>query len=504
MRAMPGPMTSAPSSGAPAWEPRSYAQEQALACPADILLFGGAAGSLKSETLLMDAAREVAHPRLRAVLFRRSYPELEKSLIRRSRELYPAMGGAYNEQKKLWTFPSGASIEFAYCESDKDVFRYQGAEYTFIGFDESTHFGEMPIRYMLSRLRSTSRGLRLRMRLATNPGNVGHATHKAIFHGATCTHCHTGDGARIPFSIYRDAVWPSDKRPIGKTTCFIPGRVTDHALLGTDYLASLDSLPGAFRKALLDGCWDVYEGQYFDNWMPERMVVKRATAGIEDWWTWWVGADYGFNISQAAAYLFAKSPEGRTYVVEEYTAKHQQASDFARALKSRWWPDAKGAGRRVAAAYLSPDAWADRGDGHSLADQMQQASGIGFTPASNDRIGGAMLLYSMLDRGELVICDGCRQIREALPTRIHDPKRPDDILKVSGDPLDDCLDALRYGAYSYAPAAAVPAELRMREAVTSSDPTIAALQRRLAEQKLRDLAATNYVRGPGRHAARIQ
>ncbi|MGH9413023.1 MAG: hypothetical protein ACRD0Y_04710, partial [Terriglobales bacterium] len=61
------------------WEPRSHAQSEALLCPADLLLFGGAAGSLKSETLLMDAAAERQHPNLRAVLFRRSFPELEKS-----------------------------------------------------------------------------------------------------------------------------------------------------------------------------------------------------------------------------------------------------------------------------------------------------------------------------------------------------------------------------------------------------------------------------------------
>lgn len=471
------------------WQPRSSAQSEALDCAADILLFGGAAGSLKSETLLLDAIREVTHPGLRAVLFRRSYPELEKSLIRRSRELYPALDGIYNEQKRRWTFPSGATVEFAYCESDKDIYRYQGAEYSFIGFDESTHFSEFPIRYMLSRLRSTSANLHLRVRLATNPGNIGHGTHKAIFHGETCTHCHIGPESRIPYRTYYDAAWPSDGRPIGKSTCFIPGRVTDHSLLGADYLTSLESLPGAFRKALLDGCWDVYEGQYFDNWMPERMVVKRATAPVEDWWPHWVAADYGFNVSQAAAYLFAKSPQGTTFVLEEYTAKHQQAADFARALKARWQRD----GRHIVAWYLSPDAWADRGDGHSLADQMQQAAGIGFTPASNDRIGGAMLVYSQLDSGQLLLCDGCRQLREALPSRIHDPSRPDDILKVSGDPLDDCLDALRYGVYSYVAPAAEPRAMQLQRQVTSGDPTIAALQRRLAENRLRQASGGSYL-----------
>ncbi|MGH9413738.1 MAG: terminase large subunit domain-containing protein, partial [Terriglobales bacterium] len=427
---------------------------------------------------------------LRAVLIRRSFPELEKTLIRRSREHYATLGANNNEQKKRWSFPSGATIEFAYCESEKDIYRYQGAEYSFIAFDESTHFAEFPIRYMLSRLRSTAPDLHLRIRLATNPGNVGHAFHKAIFHGETCTHCHIGEHSRHPLTLYHDAVWPSDGRPIGKSTCFIPGRVTDHALLGAGYLASLESLPGAFRKALLDGCWDVYEGQYFDNWMPERMVVKRAIAPIADWWPHWVAADYGFNISQAAAYLFAKSPEGVTYVVEEYTARHQQAADFARVLKSRWLAN----GRRIVAWYLSPDAWSERGDGHSLADQMQQAASVGFTPASNDRIGGAMLLYSQLDSGKLLITDGCRQLRETIPTRIHDPNRPDDILKISGDPLDDCIDAFRYGVYSFIAPAAVPSAMQLQQQVTSPDPTIAALQRRLAESRLSQASRASYLR----------
>ncbi|MGH9488708.1 MAG: terminase large subunit domain-containing protein [Terriglobales bacterium] len=513
-RAQPSPQASDPltlaagvlSSPAPSpaynfpsdWQPRSVAQAVALACPAEILLFGGAAGSLKSETILVDAIAERNHSRLRAVLFRRSYPELEKSLILRSRELYAAAGGVYHEQKKLWRFSSGASVEFAYCESDKDIYRYQGAEYSFIAFDESTHFSEFPIRYMLSRLRSTAPGLRLRVRLASNPGNLGHAMHKALFHGETCTHCHLGPRSRHPFLLYHDAVWPSDRRPIGKSTCFIPGRVTDHSLLGDDYLASLGSLPGAFRKALLDGCWDVYEGQYFDNWDSERMLVKRALAGIEDWWTFWVAADYGFNVSQAAAYLFAISPDGRTYVVEEYTARHQQAADFARALRDRFALP----GRRIVAWFLSPDAWADRGDGHSLADQMSEAARVPFTPASNDRLGGAMLVYSRLDSGQLLICDSCRELRQAIPTRIHDPKRPDDILKAVGDPLDDCLDALRYGVYSFISPPRPTPQQEIQAAITSRDPTMIALQHRVAEARLRQQYAPHRYMGCDRRRYR--
>ena len=472
------------------WSPQSSAQRLALESPAEILLFGGAAGSLKSETMLVDALKECDNPRLRAILFRRSYPELEKSLIRRSRELYPSLGARYNEQKKCWRFPSGALIEFGYCESEKDIYRYQGAEYSFIGFDESTHFTEFPIRYMLSRLRSVEPSLRLRLRLASNPGNVGHNFHKYVFHGPVCTHCRITAASRAPGKIYSDALWPSDRQPIRKSTSFIPGRIVDHALLGADYRDSLASLPGAFRKALLEGCWDVYEGQYFDIWDPCRMVRPRAVMPVESWWPHWVGADYGFNLSQAAAYLLARSPagerfpHGRVFVLDEYTARHQKASDFAAALKDRFQPDNIPHRPRPLYWYLSPDAWSNRGDDHSLAEQMRDASGIQFEPASNDRIGGAMLLYTQLDSGELVIADSCRQLIEALPSRIHDPARPDDVLKISGDPLDDCFDALRYALYSYIAPPRPSTGERLALAVTSVDPTIAMLQRRLAEFRL--------------------
>ncbi len=486
------------------WKPQSNAQKLALESSADILLFGGAAGSLKSETMLIDAVREFENRGLRAILFRRSYPELEKSLIRRSRELYPDFGGRYNEQKKIWKFPSGASVEFGYCESEKDIYRYQGAEYSFIGFDESTHFAEFPIRYMLSRLRSTESSLNLRVRLASNPSNIGHNTHKAIFHGSTCTHCRITAQSRRPGEIYHDAVWPSDRVLIRKSTCFIPGTVRDHTLLGADYLDSLASLPGVFRKALLEGCWDVYEGQYFDIWDPARMVVPRQSIPSQSWWPHWVGADYGFNLSQAAAYLFCKSPaseefpHGRTYVLGEYAARHQKAADFAQSISRRFQPAASAVNHaalsdashasssspRILAWYLSPDAWNQRGDDHCLADQMRQASGISFEPASNDRIGGAMLLYTQLDCGELLIADTCSQLIESLASRIHDPDRPDDVLKVSGDPLDDCFDAARYALYSYIapPKPSLPSQLHA--AVTSRDPTIAMLQRRLAEHRI--------------------
>src|SRR5947209_17503576 len=69
------------------WTPRTLAQAEALNSTAEILLFGGAAGGLKTETLLMDAALEVLNPNLNAVIFRESFPQLQ-DIVRKSKKLY--------------------------------------------------------------------------------------------------------------------------------------------------------------------------------------------------------------------------------------------------------------------------------------------------------------------------------------------------------------------------------------------------------------------------------
>jgi hypothetical protein len=451
----------------------------------------------------MDAVQEFDNPALQAIIFRRSFPELLQ-LIRRSKELYAALcpNGikAYNKTEHLWTFPSGATIRFAYLEQDDDVYRYQGSEFTYISFDEATHWQEFPIRYMLSRLRSTSRTIKKRMRLGTNPGNIGHLFLKKIFLGERCPHCQPPD--RIPFQIYADAVWPSDGKPIGKTTCFIPARLTDHNLLGEDYVANLETQSGRLAQQLLEGCWEVTEGQYFDIWNKLTMVQKRRDIPVEPWWPHWVGSDYGFSISIAAAYQMCWRPpyqekledgtvkdwrNGRMYFLDEVGVPKTLAGDFSRLILRRWILDEAGnkLSTNYCAFYLSPDASAKTGlrgseDLHSRKAQMDEELvkyGFAWQNASNDRAGGAIYLYNGLKNGEIVVCDSCPQLIEALQTRLIDPDKADDVLKVSGDPLDDYYDGARYAAYSHRFNAKKPIEQRVMEVTRNMDPLNAFLTR---------------------------
>jgi hypothetical protein len=474
------------------WQPKTQAQRAALESDVEFLLFGGAAGSLKSETMLINAIKYRENKHMSSVIFRRTFPELEQ-LIRRSRDIYTPLGARFNEQKKVWSFPAGGTVRFAFCERDDDISRQYGNEYDFIGFDESTHFGEYPIRFMFSRLRSKDPFLQkhLRMHLASNPGNQGHVWHKAVFLGPTCTHCRIMPAlSRLPGRVYTDAVWPSDGKKIGKTTAFIPGRLTDHTLLGADYIKQLDGLPAYLAKALRDGCWDVFAGQYFDCWDEKKCVKDKNFIYEQVRWYYphWIGADYGFNVSTAVAYLAARGPatpefpNGRIFIVDEYAAAHRMAIDYAQDVKDRWHVGE----RKIHSHYLSPDAWAKRGDGHSLAQQMIDQTLLSWEPASNDRVGGAMMLYTLLQSGELVISENCLLLKAAIPSRVHDPKEPDKVLKVPGDPYDDAYDAARYTIYSYIQAAVKPRDVLLAEAMEgfSKDPTVAMIQRRMLEAKM--------------------
>ena len=208
----------------PRWMPATAAQQAALDSEADILLFGGSAGSLKTETMLMDAVQEYENPNLRAIVFRSSFVEMT-DIIDKTRRLYAPLGGVFvGSPKWTWSFPSGATIRFAYMKTDDDVWKYLGPRYSFIGFDESTLHTEKQVRNILGRLSSTDTRLRLRMRLTSNPGNVGAAWHQTLFLRGHCP-VHNRLDAAQPGELYHDCRWPSDGEAIPFSVAFIPGKL---------------------------------------------------------------------------------------------------------------------------------------------------------------------------------------------------------------------------------------------------------------------------------------
>jgi hypothetical protein len=157
------------------FKPNAGPQTDFLAAPERDVLYGGAAGGGKSYAMLIDPLRYAHRSAHRALILRRSMPEL-RELIDKSRELYPRAfpGCKYKEVEKLWSFPSGAKVEFGFLERDADVYRYQGQAYSWIGFDEITHLPtEFGWNYLASRLRTTDPEIETYMRCTANPGGVG-------------------------------------------------------------------------------------------------------------------------------------------------------------------------------------------------------------------------------------------------------------------------------------------------------------------------------------------
>lgn len=469
------------------WEPKSQMQVDVLESTADIVCCGGSAGTYKSETLLVDAVQEYDNPHFDGILFRETFPELSRAIIPRAHVLYSQLGATYNSVDHDFHWPWGAVMRFAYMGTDSDVYPHQGAQYTFIAWDESTHQTEFRMRYLLSRLRSTDTSLHLRMRMGTNPGGPGHAFHYWTFLGNICPHC--GSGGRIPGKIYTDATWLSDHQLIGHSTQYIFGKWDPHGLL-PNYDKQLKTQSPANMKALLEGCWRQFEGQYFDMWDPKvgalkdgSMIVDRRTVQAPWWLAYWIGGDYGYSGSAAAAGLMCRTepilpkwPDGRILLLEEYPcdtrgARREPVRTFAQNVYEAFAKkkDGQEQARRIEAMYLGPDSWNDRGDLHTLAGQMNEVLdpyGLAWDKADNDRAGGAQLTYAMLQSGEFGICDSCPNSIEAVESRIRDPKEPVKVFKDIGDPLDDYWDgAVRYPLYSHHQKAMKPRQMRVDERV---------------------------------------
>ncbi len=145
-------------------------------------LFGGAAGPGKSKALLWEAIQQ-AHlvPGSDTLLLRRTFPELEASLIAQFRRDVPRSHyKSYSESKRLVTWFNGSTTRFGYCRNESDVYQYQGAEFFFIGLDELTHFTLKQWQFLTSRNRCAVPGSFCTMAGASNPGNIGHAWVKAL------------------------------------------------------------------------------------------------------------------------------------------------------------------------------------------------------------------------------------------------------------------------------------------------------------------------------------
>jgi predicted phage terminase large subunit-like protein len=151
-------------------KPQPGRQEEFLSTPADIAIYGGAAGGGKTWALLLDPLRDINVPGFRALIFRRTYADVTKpgGLWDEASRIYPLLGARASEKDMEWRFPSGAVVAFGHCQSDGDLYKYDGAQIALLAFDQLEHFSERAFWYLMARNRTTC-GVPPRVRATCNP-----------------------------------------------------------------------------------------------------------------------------------------------------------------------------------------------------------------------------------------------------------------------------------------------------------------------------------------------
>ena len=399
-------------------------QTDFLAAPERDVLYGGAAGGGKSYAMLIDPLRFAHRAAHRALILRRSMPEL-RELIDKSRELYPKAfpGCKYKEVEKLWNFPSGAKVEFGFLERDADVYRYQGQAYSWIGFDEITHLPtEFGWNYLASRLRTTDPEISTYMRCTANPGGVG---------------------ANWVKKRYVDP-YPPNESFTGEdnlTRKFIPARLDDNPYLAKDgrYEEMLMALPPTQRKQLLEGNWDVNEGAAFTEFEQDVHVITPFEIPIS--WERVKGIDYGYASESACIWGTVDPSDGTLIIYRELYRKGLTGVDLGQLITQMELQDPYSV-----QGVLDTAAWARTGTTGPTVGESLIRAGHKLRRADKNRIQGKIQIHEYLriqqsGRPRLQIFNNCPNLIRELQSIPLDRSNPED---VDTHAPDHAYDALRY------------------------------------------------------------
>ena len=263
--------------------------------------YGGARGGGKTHVLIRACIRgALQYPGIKILILRRTYPELEQTIIQPMNKLVNSatMDGrpcgdliaTYNGTMRRLFFANGSTVKFGHLQSAAAITEYQGQEYDWIFMDEATHFTEYEFRTMGATLRGVN-DIPKHFYLTCNPGGVGHQWVKRLF-------------------VTREY----EKNENGKDYAFIPATVEDNTELlkaSPEYIQMLDTLPEDIRAAHRYGDWDAMAGQYFSEFRRDVHVVKPFTLPLE--WPRYRAFDYGLDMF--ACYWFAIDFDDRVWAV---------------------------------------------------------------------------------------------------------------------------------------------------------------------------------------------
>ena len=403
--------------------------------------FGGARGGGKSWAVRAKATLLcLKHKGIVAMIIRKTYPELIANHVKPFKKLLqigiPGNPIKYNESKKELTFPNGSMITFGYCNHDADTDRYQGTECDVLFLDEATQLSEEQIKDLVACVRSTN-DFPHRVYFTCNPGGKGHGYIKRLFIQRE----------------YMDGEYPEEYS-------FIQSRVYDNVALMEampDYVRQLEALPEAKRKAWLDGDWDSYVGQVFNEWRNDstQYASRRWTHVIDEFdipksWTIFRGFDHGYSKPFSVCW-FALDHDGCLYLIDEWygctkepnTGLQLTVQEIAEGIKEREKANPMLNGRKIH-GIADPAIWG-RTTGESVEEMMEKC-GVYNDKGDHTRLAGLMQFHYRLafnaDGIPMFYCfKHCKQFIRTIPLLIYDEKHVEDI---DTDMEDHIYDATRY------------------------------------------------------------
>lgn len=409
-------------------------QKLFLQCRKKYIAFGGARGGGKSWAVRTKAKLMALHyPGIRLLLVRRSYPEVENNHVRFLRTELTGIA-EYRATARQFVFPNGSVLELGYCACDSDLDRYQGAEFDVIFLDEATQLRESWMRQFAACLRGVN-DFPKRIYYTCNPGGPGHSYIKRLFIDRRYEH---GEEA--------------------EDYAFIPARVTDNqALLKAqpDYLKQLQALPRKLREAWLEGKWDIFEGQFFQEFTddPDHYGDRRFTHVIEPFeipreWRVYRSYDFGYAKPFSCAW-WAVDPDGVIYRILELYGCSGNPDEGV-----RWTPDKQFArirhiedthpwlkGRDIQ-GVADPAIW-DSSRGESIYETALKYR-IFFTKGDNRRIAGWMQMHYRLSFDEegypmMYVFNTCRAFLRTVPALLFSDSEAEDLdTKQEDHVADEC------------------------------------------------------------------
>ena len=420
------------------FRPNPGPQTEFLEASEDTVLFAGARGGGKSYALIIDPLRYADNKNFRALILRKTMPEL-RQLIGWAKDIYLQAfpGTRWKEQEKIFVFPSGAKIEFGYLETESDVDRYRGQEYTWMGIDEITLFAhEDSIDRLLGSLRTTDSSLKTYFRATSNPNGPGRSWVKRRFVDKS-----------PPGETYEYFL----NTPVGrlrKTSKWINSKTTDNPIIvqrDPGYLAWLASLPELLRRAWQDGDWNVAEGVAFPDFDAKIHVVPQFE--LPNSWLKFRACDWGFT-SMAVCLWFAVDEDANLYIYREYKTKLVTADRFAANVLQLEKAD------RVRYGIIDGSVGDQRGISGPTVDEQMRLMGCIWRYADKSpgsRIAGKNLIHRYLavdeftHKPKLFVFENCKELIEELSSLPVDKNNAED---VDTDCADHAYDALRYGIMS--------------------------------------------------------